>query len=342
MNKPKTSHSGLFFLLTWEFLNEYLPKQAGRSPATVESYCDSLTIFRRYLTEDRCTSIGKFRFSDCTRDCIFDFRDFLKQNGSQPSTINVRVTAIRAYMNYAADKDISIQSIALSISKIPPCKTILKEKETLSEEALAAILSVPPQTKMGLRNRTILISLYDSAVRISELLSVKLSDMSLDGEYPCILFHGKGNKERRTQLTEKSVGHLEQYLQVFHANSPRDAYLFSTTIKGKTDRMSEGNVQRIISQYANIARKTYPDIPASVHPHMFRRTRATNLYQDGVALELVSAILGHAHLETTKIYAKPSAKKIRDAMESVQTPASDEEPLWIGNEDEMARLCGLR
>ena len=101
-------------------------------------------------------------------------------------------------------------------------------------------------------------------------------------------------------------------------------------------------MQRIISQYANIARKTCPDMPASVHPHMFRRTRATNLYQDGVALELVSVVLGHAHLETTKIYAKPSLRQIRDAMESVPTPVEDEEPLWVGNEDEMARMCGLR
>ena len=72
-------------------------------------------------------------------------------------------------------------------------------------------------------------------------------------------------------------------------------------------------------------------MPATVHPHMFRRTRATNLYQDGVALELVSAILGHTHLETTKIYAKPSNQQMRHAMESVQTPISDEEPLWIGS-----------
>jgi site-specific recombinase XerD len=154
--------------------------------------------------------------------------------------------------------------------------------------------------------------------------------------------HGKGNKERRTQLTDVTVEHLKQYLQVFHANSSRDAYLFSTTIKGKTDKMSQGNVQRIISQYAKIARATCSEMPSSVHPHMFRRTRATNLYQDGVELELVSSILGHAHLKTTKIYAIPSVKQIRDAMDSVPSPASGEEPLWIGNEEEMARICGVR
>ena len=84
-------------------------------------------------------------------------------------------------------------------------------------------------------------------------------------------------------------------------------------------------------------------LPDSVHCHMFRRTRATNLYQDGIAIELVSTVLGHARTDTTKsYYAKPSVEQLRDAMESVPTPVSDEAPMWEGNEDEMARLCGLR
>lgn len=342
MNNLKNNLSRLFFSLTWDFLNEYMPKQIGRSSATIESYRDSLSLFRRYLVNDNHMSISKFKFSDCTKDCIFTFRDYLQKSGSKPSTVNVRITAIRAYLNYAADKDVSIQSVALLISQIPPCKKIQEERATLSEDALAAILSAPPQTKMGLRDHTILITLYDSAMRLEELLSVKLNDINFEGEYPCILLHGKGNKERFTPLTEKAVGHLKQYLRIFHTNSDGDAYLFYTTIKGKTDKMSHGNVQRLITLYADIARKTCPNMPSSVHPHMFRRTRATNLYQDGVALELVSTLLGHANLETTRIYAKPSLRQIRDAMESVPTPTSDETPLWIGNEDKMAALCGLR
>ncbi len=75
----------------------------------------------------------------------------------------------------------------------------------------------------------------------------------------------------------------------------------------------------------------------------FRRTRATNLYQNGVAIELVSTVLGHARTETTKnYYAKASVEQLRDVLESVPTPVEKEEPLWTGNEEEMARRCGLR
>jgi site-specific recombinase XerD len=226
----ETAQPALFFSLTWDFLNEYLPKQAGHSRDTIESYRDSLTLFRRFLTDGQHKSLAKFKFSDCTKDCIYCFREYLLQRGSKPSTVNVRVAAIRTYLNYASDKDISVQSIALTISRVKPCKKVRKDMEILSENALAAVLSAPPQTKMGLRDRTILVVLYDCAVRLSELLEIKLGDITLDGEYPFIFIHGKGNKERAVQLTGKSAGHLKEYIRVFHDSSSCGAFLFSTTI----------------------------------------------------------------------------------------------------------------
>ena len=343
-NKPEKIRSGqLFFSQTWNFLNVYLVKQAGRSQATAESYRDSLTIFKNYLVGELGKSISTFQFSDCTKECIYNFREYLLANGSQPSTVNVRVAAIRAYLNYASDTDISIQSVALAVSQISPCKTIKKEKPVLSEDALAAILSAPPDTKFGVRDRTILILLYDTAVRVSELLNLRLCDVAMESKYPNIFITGKGNKERTIQLTAKAAGHLKEYMRVYHSNSSKEAYLFSTTIKGVADRMSVGNVQRIIKKYAALVSEAGISIPDSVHCHMFRRTRATNLYQDGIAIELVSTVLGHARTDTTKnYYAKQSVEQLRGAMESVPTPIPDEAAMWEGSEDEMARICGLR
>ena len=74
---------------------------------------------------------------------------------------------------------------------------------------------------------------------------------------------------------------------------------------------------------------------------MFRRTRSTNLYQDGIELELISRILGHSSTETTRIYAVPSMEMMRKAMESGNL-AVDEKQQWPDDDDEIARLCGLR
>ena len=76
---------------------------------------------------------------------------------------------------------------------------------------------------------------------------------------------------------------------------------------------------------------------------MFRRTRATQLYQNGVSLPLVSRLLGHASLQTTQLYAQPSLKMLREAIESVETPEQKaEQPIWITDETTLAKLSGLR
>lgn len=106
--------------------------------------------------------------------------------------------------------------------------------------------------------------------------------------------------------------------------------------------MSAGNVERLINKYANQIQTEHPDLSQKVHPHMFRRTRATNLYQSNVELELVSRILGHASTQTTRIYAKPSLEMLKEAMEKSNPVMEKEEPLWPEDEEELAKLFGLR
>ncbi|MEA1959721.1 MAG: tyrosine-type recombinase/integrase [Bacillota bacterium] len=238
----------------------------------------------------------------------------------------------------------TLQSIALKVSRVPQCKNPATEKYVLSEDALNTIFSQPVNTRMGLRDRTIMILLYDSAVRLAEILNLQINDICLNEENPYICVMGKGSKERVVAINVKTVKHVKQYLDVYRSrDNPDTNLLFYTIIKGRAGKMSEGNVERFIQQYADKARKSCPDIPQHVYPHMLRRTRATNLYQNGVELALVSKILGHAFFETTRVYAKPSLPMMREAMNSVEViQTRNEQPLWTGSEEEMAKLCGLR
>jgi len=268
-NKPPAGK--LFFSLTLEYLDIYLPTQAGKSPKTIKSYRDSLTVFRRFLYEDRNISISRFLFTDCTRDLVLDFISYLKKHGNAPGTCNQRLTAIKTYIWYAADLDISLQSLALSISRIPPSKKATKLKECMSEEALTVILAEPPNTRIGLRDRTIMILLYDSAIRLSEVLGLKVENLNLKADNPYIRVFGKGSKERIVAITPQTANHLENYISIYHkASSVRDGYLFYSKIKGSVNVMSSGNVERIIQKYAVSAREKCSDVPVKVYPHMFR------------------------------------------------------------------------
>lgn len=333
----------LFFSLTYDFLERYLPRQVGRSGCTVESYRDALTVFRRFALEERGLSVSKMTFGDCTRDLALSFVEHMRAAGCSAGTCNQRLAALKSYLWYAADGDVAVQSIALSVSRIPPVKGPQKIKEELSEEALAAILAQPDQSRpKGRRDLCMLVLLYDSAIRLSELLDLTVGSVYLDDD-PRIYVTGKGAKERMVAITPATADHLRAHIAESHGPSPSpSAPLFFTRSHGEPRRMSPSNAQRLIQAYADKAREGCPDMPKKVHPHMFRRTRATDLYQSGVAIELVSRILGHESVDTTKVYAKSSMSMLRGAMESAFAPDAGEAPAWVGNEEEMARLCGLR
>jgi len=344
MKSEEYRNEPLFFSVTYEFLEVYLPKQCGRSRHTIESYRDALSLFRRYILQRLGISISTFTFAQCSRECVLGFMQYLASLGCKPGTRNHRLAALKSYTSFAADKDITLQSKALEMRRVPRCKEPTTERQVLSEEAIAAILRQPPNTKMGLRDRTIMILLYDSGTRLGELLGLTVSDVAIDSSNPYIRINGKGGKQRVVPISVKTAEHISQYISVYHtATSPGTDFLFFTVIRNSANAMSEGNVERFVAKYANEARNQCSSIPVKVHPHMFRRTRATQLYQNGVALPLVSRILGHASLQTTQIYAKPSMDMLRSAMNSVETPEQrTEKPAWIENETVMAKLNGLR
>lgn len=332
----------LFFSKTREFLDEFLLVQCSRSLHTIKAYRDSLTVFRRYVTSQGL-SLKTFGFEDCSRDFLLDFMEYLQREGYEKSSCNQRLAAIKSYLWYVADGDITWQQNALMVSRVPFLRTPEKGKSILSEDCLRALLSAPDNSRLGMRDATIMIVLYDSAIRLSELLGLKLSDVNLRKDTPYLRIKGKGDKERIVSLSDNSIEHLKNYICLFHhSNTPKTEFLFYTVIHEYANAMSPSNVARIINKYARMIRLNYPELPDKVHPHMFRRTRATNLYQSEIELELVSRILGHASTLTTRIYAKPSLEMIKSAMDKSNPALNSEKQLWPDDEDEFARICGLR
>ncbi len=331
----------LFFSRIREFLDIYLEKQCNRSPHTIKGYRDALTIFRRFVTSLEF-SLMEFCFEDCSRDLVLSFLEYLQETGYAISTCNQRLAALKAYLWYVADCNITYQQIALIISRVPFLKEPEKEKEILNKECLIALLSAPTSSKIGIRDTTIMVVLYDTAIRLSELLGLRVSDVNLVKSTPYFRIYGKGDKERIVSLSDNTVEHLKHYIKLYHNNRISTEHLFYTIIHNQVNAMSSGNVERLINKYAKQIRKKYPECPEKVHPHMLRRTRATNLYQSDIELELISRILGHSSTQTTRIYAKPSLEMIKKAMESDDQLITEDKQLWPEDEAELAKLFGLR
>ncbi|NLB42468.1 MAG: tyrosine-type recombinase/integrase [Clostridiales bacterium] len=339
----RTEFAELFFSKTKDFLDVFLPRQENRSPETVKAYKLSLTCFYNYVTTECKRSAIAFCFSDCTYDFVLKYLQYMQEKKKLAnSTVNQRLAALKSYLRYVSDGNIALMQIYLGVQKVPLLKLYKLQRPIIEKNGLAMMLNKPLNTKIGNRDRMILIILFDTAIRISELLDITLGDISIEISAPSILIHGKGKKQRVISLNDKTTGHLQEYIRVYHEiNSPADTHLFYTIIHGKMNRMSERNVERIVKKNADLVRKESPGFPDSCYPHMLRRTRATGLYRDGVPLEMISAILGHSSSETTKTYAIPSVEQMREALKKGQEENQITEKLWEGKDDEIRRMFGL-
>lgn len=342
MNKEPV-HDGepLFYAYSLEYLNVYLPNH-GCSEHTIRSYRKALQLLHDFICI-RGYKITRFYFNDCSRDLLYAFTAWLTSNGNSDKTVNGRLAAIKAYAKYAVEVDISLVRYQHQIKSVRPIRICQKENPTLSKEQIELIISKTPNTRKGYRDRVIMLMLYETAIRVSELLALKLEDLHLRGSAPYVKINGKGKKQRLISLTKQMTECLKEYIQAFHGkDSPQFSGLFYAIIKGQAAVLSDTCIRKILKHYATLARQEDPQIPLKIHPHLFRRSRGTNLYQNGLDLTVVSAMLGHEQLETTRTYyARPSMEMMRAAMERSAPNVAHEEPNWHGKEEELAKLFGI-
>ena len=343
-NTSLPAYDSLFFSKTTDFLNIYLERQAGKSAYTRKSYKSGLASFYDYVTDVLQISPMKFQFSQCSYQLILGYSQYLQETLKRKnSTVNSKIAAIKAYLEYASDCDASVISVYVTVSRVPLLTVPKVQMPIIQAADMAKFLDSPKHTRIGNRDRFMLILLFDSAIRVSELVSITLGDIIEDDECYSILIHGKGRKERCIVLSEKTCKHMHNYLKSFHSDTwDASRPLFFTTQHGNISSMSVRNVERILNKYGTKARLLAPGIPSSVSPHTLRRSRATTLYRDGVALEQVSALLGHSQIETTRShYASPSPEQMKSAVEKGSRLEPDQEPEWLGHTDELKRKFGL-
>ena len=327
----------LFFSRVTDYLDTYLTKALSRSKHTVESYRDALTIFRRFLSVNKGMSITRFKVTDLTVEIVLDYISYLKKD-YESSTINQRVTVIKSYMKYIAECDNTYLGIYTKISHIPPIKVSKLIRPVLDENMLSQIIECAGEDRKGIRNQMMMIILYDCAVRVSELINIRMNDIDTKNGVKIIYIAGKGDKERIIVLSTRATEHLNNYIRLYHSNNESE-YLFYTIINNQVNHISASSVQKIIKKVAKRLKERNLDLPESVHPHIFRRSRATHLYQSGIPLEQISRMLGHSEIDTTKIYAKMSIEQMREIIEIDSN--SIEEPEW-NDEDEIIKMFGLR
>jgi site-specific recombinase XerD len=342
---------GSLFAHIRNYLMEYLPKQRRVSPNTVRSYSEALELLVDFVKTRKQVLLQDVTFEMLTSEMIIEYLEYLEaERGCSVSTRNNRLAAVRAFLKYAADMDVTAIVFLDELKKVPVKKPDkVNAIDYMTMPAVTAVIEqADANTLKGLRDRTFMVLMYDTGARLQEMIDIRLCDLRFS-KTSTITLQGKGRKVRSVPLTEKTVQHLQKYLDAFHpepgANEPR---LFYTVSHGKQNPLSASCIRLFLTQYGDMACKSCIEVPENVHPHLFRHSRAMHLYQNGMDLTLIAQWLGHSHIETTRIYAYADTEQKRKAI-AAATPPGD--PLnkklspsrfIVTDEDTLKRLAGFR
>ncbi len=313
------------FGLIHDYFKSYLPIQRRCSPHTIRSYQAVLEAFLDFTKDQRCISLSAVTFKLLDSKMLIKFLDSLETNGCSISTRNHRLNCIRAFFTYAAQVDPTTIIHKSDIFKVPIKKLSQSNiVKYMNEKAVAALLEQPdPLTKKGLRDRFILLLLYDTAARCQELIDLRLCDVKLGKTSTITIRHGKGDKAREVPLMKQTVEHFQNYRHTFHSGEGdySDCPLFYMLRNGDKKPLENSTIRKLIVSYGQQARQKCIDLPEHITTHTLRHSRAMHLYQHGMDLTLVTQWVGHAQLETTLIYAYADTEQKRKSIE-VATPAN--------------------
>lgn len=340
----------MFFIYVSDFLFLHLKDHEHKSNNTVTSYRQGLNSFREFTKEVYGKGVDKLTFEMVTSDWVREYLKWLvDKKRCTITTRNHRLTVIKQYIQYCSDKDISLASQYIVISKIKHVTVRSKKGNWMTRDAIKVILEQPPKTKTGIRDRFFMIFLYGTGARVSEALNVRLKDLELATNDPFVRLLGKGNKPRCVPLLDITIENLDYYLTLYHPLRLPSDYLFYTIIKGTKDCMSVANAERFIKKYGESAREVCTQVPEAVHPHLFRHSYGAHLYRMGFPLPVIAKLLDHESLETTEVYVETDAEMInaafRDMEDSLhnQNPLQPKEKKWKqADEETLAKLYGLK
>lgn len=283
----------------------YLHVERGLSENTRQAYERDLRQLIIYLKQ-RGTDI-----SLCEGNDLFLFLLNSKENGKAPRTIARLNATLRGFFAFLLDE--GLRNDNPSTYLVTP-KLNQPLPKVLSEVTMDKLLQSEQETVLTMRNLAMLEVLYSSGLRVSELIGLRLADVSLDvGYVRCI---GKGSKERIVPLGEPAIRNLARYLdgpRTILSGKQKNDVLF---LNSHGRPLTRQGVVHILNKWA----KDH-NLEQRISPHMFRHSFATHLLDHGADLRSVQEMLGHADIATTQIYTHLSRKRLLDVFQKAHPRA---------------------
>lgn len=283
------------------FFCDRLIKHRDASANTIAAYRDTFQLLIAYTTNHTNTEPSDLDIGQLDAILIGGFLHHLEtERNNSPTTRNARLGAIRSFYKFAAYQHPEHAELIQRVLTIPRKRTDRAIVSFLTRPETDALIAAPnTSTWHGQRDRTILILMTQTGLRVSETTALTIGDLQLARPGAHInIAHGKGRKQRGIPIATTTIGVLWDWLNE-HPGQPGDP-LFPST---HHTRLSRDAIGHLVAKHAGTAATAQPSIATKkVTPHTLRHTCAMALLHAGVDTSVIALWLGHENAETTQIY----------------------------------------
>ena len=302
--------------IVFSFFEHHLKIDKAMSPASIKSYRDAVKLFLTFVASEGHRTITSLGTEDLTAERVREFLNHLETDrGNHVRTCNQRLAALRGLFNYLAEKAPEALAEAQQVAEIPRKKSVPPGIPYLEPDELEALFAGPrTHARTALRDRTLLLFLYNTGARVQEAADLTIDDLVLQGQ-PRVLLRGKGNKWRSCPLWPETVQLLHELL-----GERTSGPVFAATHGRALTRFGIYKLVRRHTAHLNANKGEGP--LRRVSPRVMRHSIAAYLLKTGVELNVVRGQLGPVSLNTANRYAETSVGAKKTAEQGPQAPVS--------------------
>jgi integrase/recombinase XerD len=320
------------------FFAEHLAMHKHASPGTVASYRDTFRLLLQFMQDTTRIAPTALPVAAIDADAILAFLNHIERDRRcSARSRNARLAAIRAFFRFVSLRDPACLGIATRIMAIPNKRFEKKLVGFLSRAEVKALIAAPDRrTCSGRRDHALLLTLYNTGARISEIIGLRRRQLSLDAGHANIQLLGKGRKERVIPLWDETARVLRGWLR--EIDDTPDAVVFPSARNQPLSRDGADYVLRRAVVTAAVSCSSLAN--KSVSPHVLRHSTAMHLLQSGVDLAVIALWLGHESIQTTNLYITADLASKEKALERLD-PVSGTFSRYRPTDKLMAFLAAL-
>lgn len=278
------------------FLNYLVNERNYPNDTTAKNYELDLLNYQDFLKENN------LNYLKITKDDIRSYLKYLDKLKYKNSSISRHLSSLRTFYGFLVNEGAIESNIFKSISSPKKKKQLPNFLQYDEVEKMLSVCDL--KEPLHIRNRLIIETLYDTGIRVSELVNIKLNDLNIATKEIRVL--GKGSKERIVYFGDYEIDILNLYLNQARPKLLKNKSSDYLLLNHLGDRLTDRGVRLIISDVIKKA-----SLKHKVSPHTLRHTFATHLLNEGADLKSVQELLGHSSLSTTQIYTHVSNERLR-------------------------------